>query len=248
MTNIPNLEEIILSAEYAYSKGDFSEYAKLIDEAERLHGKHPFIYRRLAEITSDYNDYETALELITKSIQLEENNSESHFIKGKILKGLNNIEEAIKSFKKSARGKYEPLVYTFLASCYYAQGDFINAEKTIRTIKNLDRNIPIYRYHAILGYSLVMQNNERKNDEAKKTLLEIEDLRNDSNFYTMLTQACINTQDFEEAEEYARQALIATAIEYPKNIKKFKERKIDFLNVFREAGYIPETLISKNPK
>jgi tetratricopeptide (TPR) repeat protein len=217
-----NIENYILLA-LAYAQKGLSEKERGRDQipyvekafltiasAKKIDNKNSHVYRAEAYINEIVPDHEKALELYTKSIELDPDNVFAYAGRGHVYRARGNYDDAISDFEKAAELDVEDqniFIYTNLCNLEYSRNNDAQATKNCKIVVAQDNGEPLFQSeaHQILAM-LYMKNFDYK--QARNALLTAKTLvPNDPNLYVTFSKLSIFENDYVDAEIQAHKAI-----------------------------------------
>lgn len=180
------------------------EAAKVIDD------KNSEVYRAEAYINEIKPDYDAALRLYTKAIDLDENNVLAYAGRGHVYRILSILEGAVADFQKAAEldvNRSSVFIYTNLCNLEYSRSHDEDAIKNCKIVVGQDNVDPVFQSEAHQIMAMIyMKNNDLA--QARSALLTAKTLTpNDPNLYVTAAKLSMFEGNYIDSEVQARKAI-----------------------------------------
>ena len=188
---------------YNQNKDDLA-FQKFL-EAEKLGFESDDMYACMAWLVGrDTQKTELVFNYIDKSIELDNENSYAHYLKGYTLEDLGLYDEALPSLLKAEELNYDsPYLYTKISYCYEQIGEQLKAiAYASKAIKKYPDEVDCYKRKAWAYFT------PNTTEEALKYFLEAEKLGDTSNFY-QISYCYSELGNHKKALVYANKTIIA---------------------------------------
>lgn len=188
---------------YNQNKDDLA-FQKFL-EAEKLGFESDDMYACMAWLVGrDAQKTDLVFKYIDKSIELDNENSYAHYLKGYTLEDLGLYDEALPSLLKAEELNYDsPYLYTKISYCYEQIGEQLKAiAYASKAIKKYPDEVDCYKRKAWAYFT------PNTTEEALKYFLEAEKLGDTSNFY-QISYCYSELGNHKKALVYANKTIIA---------------------------------------